>query len=123
MPKYIRTGKNNTYENVYEVISDYDELYWEVKDNSISRYSGLIPKCNVIKQSDKLEDLIDEFVIDYKDKHPFYKKPLVSVHCEIECLLKEHDLNKCDVYGAIWKQEEGLIYVAKLNDKGELKLI
>lgn len=61
------------------------------------------------KIADNIEELCDEFVY----KH--------LVFTEYEDVLKiAHD--KQFIYGAIWT-DNGLIYVAKMNKKGELELL
>ena len=68
---------------------------------------------NSIKQASTIEELCDEFVsIDYTLKNKYY-------HFNS---LEEINLIYDEVYGAIWTSK-GLIYVAKMNDKGELELI
>ena len=67
------------------------------------------------KIADTIEELCDEFVL-FRDGKPY---AIVSN--------KEHNAELAkdvwkDYYGAIWT-EKGLIYVAKINDKGELELI
>ena len=71
----------------------------------------------IISQSENLEELCDEFIYDYgKDKDRFKNDKLALK------ILKANNNEKVNIYGAIWT-ERGLIYVAKMNDKGELKLI
>lgn len=100
--KYIRTK-----DRIYDLSNKYSQTPEEVQ---IALMTGNY------KQSDTIEELCDEFVID-------------EVHY-IESSLKEIVLyEKCigkglltNIYGAIWTSK-GLIYVAKMNDKGELELI
>ena len=68
----------------------------------------------IIKQADTIEELCDEFV--YVDE-------------EIKQFLVSDDIDKAkakfynnNVYGAIWT-DKGLVYVARMNEKGELKLL
>lgn len=62
-----------------------------------------------------IEELCDELVIVFKDKRHWlvcdYETEWESVKEKTEC-----------IYGAIWT-DKGLIYVAKMNEKGELELI
>ncbi len=105
--KYIRTKNNEIYK-----VSGEEELYWVVKDKEgITEW--LIPKCNVIKQVDTIEELCDEFVIIDKSK-PF--RPELDY---TPCSYRDKNIKK---YGAIWTNK-GLIYVAKLNEKGEFELL
>ena len=101
---YIRTK-----DGVYEVkVNKYHELVY-CKNNQI------VLSCNIIKQSETLEELCDEFVG-------------VDKTCENGHQLLRAIPYKCanfwngGVYGCIWTSK-GLIYVAKMNDKGELELI
>ena len=73
------------------------------------------------KKADTIEELCDEFVVIYNESKKF-KKPFTSFYSDIIGVLKEHDLSECKIYGAIWT-DKGLIYVAKMNDKGELELL
>ena len=78
----------------------------------------------IVKQADTIEELCDEIVLKhYAEDHPaMYHR--YSVRClefaKIEA--KKWLPEKYEIYGAIWTSK-GLIYVAKLNSKGELELI
>lgn len=66
-----------------------------------------------IKQADTIEELCDEFiVIDISGKH-YHTYDLESAKQYVSIIY---------IFGAIWTSK-GLIYVAKMNDKGELVLI
>ena len=65
------------------------------------------------KIADTIEELCDEFVIWFKE----LDKPTQFRDFETTKQYK-----KAKVYGAIWT-DKGLIYVAKMNDKGELELL
>ena len=73
-----------------------------------------ITEKDIIAQADTIEELCDEFVDIYK-----YEKPDIALLRDIKFFesYKNHT-----VYGAIWTNK-GLIYVAKMNDKGELELL
>lgn len=96
--KYIRT-KDGIYEK-----AKYIYAYWENPNKN--------------KEADTIEELCDEFIIEGK------------LYCYANCYkslkhLKSsevYELDKCNVYGTIWT-DKGLIYVAKMNDEGELELI
>lgn len=67
--------------------------------------------------ADTIEELCDEFVICCEGK------PICQFACKIWNNNKMKSLsNGNDFYGAIWT-DKGLIYVAKMNDKGELELL
>ena len=69
------------------------------------------------KVADTIEELCDVFVYEQKSNHELY---------DILCKNKENDINYIkngtSIYGAIWTKK-GLIYVAKMNKKGELELL
>ena len=71
-----------------------------------------IEKCKV---ADTIEDLCDEFVCVLNEK-THWLSPFKTFE-----IAKEQD-NYTDLYGAIWTSK-GLIYVAKMNEKGELELL
>ena len=107
--KYIRT-KDGIFEN-----------NTRFNDETLRKVSnGLI---EIIKQADTIEELCDEFIIKHKyDTVLPYEivnslKPILN---GMKVYIDE--FKKSDVYGAIWT-DKGLVYVAKMNDKGELELL
>ena len=84
----------------------------------------------IIRKSENLEELCDEFVGLVKSKSNDFVIMRVMAHSlkELKESLKTELNGKIYqshydiVYGAIWCSK-GLIYVAKMNDKGELELI
>ena len=74
----------------------------------------------IVKEADTIEELCDMFVVVDNERHI----PLSNVEDTNEEWLKRvfHVSNNYVVYGAIWT-EKGLIYVAKMNDKGELEVL
>ena len=92
-----------------------------------SVWSLLIPAIDMaeepIREADTIEELCDEFVVFDKEqpngKLLYYKG---FENLKKEFIDFEKDKEKVVVYGAIWT-DKGLIYVAKMNDKGELELI
>ena len=79
-------------------------IRFNITDGCLSPYTMY----DVEKQADTIEELCDEFV------------------CEHYISANTNDLRKLRpnglIYGAIWT-DKGLIYVAKMNDKGKLELI
>ena len=59
--------------------------------------------------ADTIEELCDEFV---------FNETLIYDETEMKWLVSQG----CEVYGCIWT-DKGLIYVAKMNEKGELELL
>ena len=98
--KYIKTDNTNF---IYKFNDDADYM----------QYDNI--KGHIVKVADTIEELCDEFV------------------CVDNTCVNGHQLlraipYKCasywngGVYGAIWTSK-GLIYVAKMNEKGELELL
>lgn len=106
--RYIRTGKNH-WEGIYEVIGE-QELYYLVEDEDW-KDGSLIPKCNVVKQADNIEELCDCYSYDIETTRDY----LVAKSWKLHRLERE-------VYGCI-KTNKGLIYVAKMNENGEFELL
>ena len=71
---------------------------------------------DIIKQADTIEELCDEFVIEHNGKMCVFAKKYKETLWDIWV-----EKSKV-IYGAIWT-DKGLIYVAKLNDKGEWELL
>ena len=68
----------------------------------------------IIDQSENLEELCDRFVAKTCDITEYWvekKLECAKMYCGVET-----------IYGAIWTSK-GLIFVAKMNDKGDLGLI
>ena len=126
--KYIRTR-----ENIFEVIEETDLVYRvKAKGNPNNIYSKSKCQTDVVKSGNTIEELCDEFVALLFDDETLYECSLgyyteifkARTHC-IQSLIKNYDINMIsvrDVYGAIWT-DKGLIYVAKMNEKGELELL
>lgn len=106
--KYIRTKAGEIY--------DIDDLYIcdELNDKpyGVKNSSWVIYKESIIKQANTIKELCDEFV--YVDEE--IKQFLVSDDLDI------YKAKQLKVFGAIWT-DKGLIYVAKMNQNGELELL
>lgn len=72
------------------------------------------------KKADTIKDLCDTFVFDDGDGQPILCTYEELVYWFNHSLKEQYKVRNC--YGAIWT-DKGLIYVAKMNDKGELCLI
>ena len=94
---------------------------------------------DIIKEADTIEELCDEIVREPLYPNVVSSKPFILItkyNPITETLLiarrrileeqyrqlKLVSKGKLNIYGAIWT-DKGLIYVAKMNDKGELELI
>ena len=131
--KYIRT-KDEIY-GVYFVkdngVNIETKAYFETKDKRFFLHDFILNE-KIIKQADTIEELCDEFALFYMEtKNPTpipwatYERRGVWEK-EREHIIKEivsHPSYRQPILkGAIWT-DNGLIYVAKMNDKGELELL
>ena len=133
--KYIRTKDGS----IYEVIKENDrgfvvEDFFDTDEPPYCKSELIVVLPNwVYKQSDTIEELCDEFDIiipahiyrygiyharyegwgDFKRDWRDFKEKKGDDYRNFEIL---------GAYGAIWTSK-GLIYVAKLNEKGELELL
>lgn len=133
--KYIRT-KDGIYELMPNIEQDY-EVSFDSKTLEPAYYTinhEWVAKKDVIKQADTIEELCDLFVdttglkgiadgwrFDGYDKS---KKALwwISTSETTRYIPISEWNDKTVIKGAIWT-DKGLIYVAKMNEKGELELL
>lgn len=116
--KYIRTKDEiliapNLYDEGGAVLCSNPPQY---ETRNAKNEWGCVEVSEVIKTADTIEELCDEFVC--QENENFYwlaSRENVSFRSLPNCYCKA-------IYGAIWT-DKGLIYVAKLNDKGELELL
>ena len=108
--RYVRT-KDGVYSEKLTKIND-NKVY--VRDLCCD-YEEYTYAGEVINQADTIEELCDEFV----DEEQYY---IIKNKNLIKDIPNKSELKNHKIYGAIWTSK-GLIYVAKLNDKGELELI
>ena len=105
---YIRTKDGR--------ILDFDKL------NEVSKLSIDMEE-EPIREAKTIEELCDEFVVFDKEqpngKLLYYKG---FENLKKEFIDFEKDKEKVVVFGGIWT-DKGLIYVAKMNDGGDLELI
>lgn len=115
--RYIRT-KDGVYEvshfNAYATHKRKGETLLEGYKTSY------IKNENIINQSENLAELCDEYV--YVRNKPSLEKPLTSLIRDISIIDKVRKKSNTTVYGCIWTSK-GLIYVAKMNEKGEFELL
>lgn len=126
LEKFINEEKNTPYykDFIFEEITKDGVLKWTAvgtEQNSMEDQIGR--RCHfsatlnneVINQADTIEELCDEFVVDKFGEKDIYKEMSIG-------LIQKHIARNHKIYGAIWTYK-GLIYVAKMNDKGELELL
>ena len=113
--KYVRVYESDCYPEEYvTTYLNHCEHVANLQDAGFD-FEGCI-----IKQADTIEELCDEFVfIDefFKREHRLaYSLENALARC------KYHDVDITTLRGAIWT-DKGLIYVAKMSEKGELELL
>ena len=116
---YIRTK-----DGIYEVLSEYEPSeYTTLISNPVKAFDvkvttrtsngssiKIVYGSEVISQSESIEELCDEFV--FEETYPSgLKRHIIT-----------EDVAVGTQFGAIWT-DKGLIYVAKMNDNGELELL
>ena len=103
--KYIRTADGR----IVDTEKEYQPLEWakEARDYALTE-----------READTIEELCDEFVMVNKTKEIIDHRLVYDIDFSKDKFV----LNKYEVFGAIWT-DKGLIYVAKMNDEGNLELI
>ena len=115
--KYIRTING---------IYDVEEWFKPLENDMVYIPNEGLNK--ILNQADTIEELCDEFVwakhLDDLVFRNLYKKIDIQNKVLIGDDNKLHyqPRNELEIYGAIWT-DKGLIYVAKMNGKGELELL
>lgn len=105
-----------------------------IKYKEITGEDCFIPKNEIVDEANTIEELCDEFVDTSELKTSNTAELLYDeFDNKNKCLVyyaederRTIPLNEFDdlskIYGAIWT-DKGLIYVAKMNNKGELELL
>lgn len=127
--KYIRTPENTIEivvreENVFSnELNLWMPSYLVAKHRESNNFDYLqVYFKGDCKVGDTIEELCDEFVIKDKFTAHIIKPQELDRDCEgwTKRIGIPEGIVEC--YGAIWT-DKGLIYVAKMNDKGELELL
>lgn len=132
MNKYIRTKDGRIAEikenMIIKVSDDTTRLVYK-KEPNICVLNG---NDDIINQADTIEELCDEFVLFYKEVKSLHNIPWATYERRgiwekqrdkvINEVINHPSYKHPVLYGAIWT-EKGLIYVAKMNEKGEFKLL
>ena len=122
--KYIRT-KDGIMKIDFEIETELPIMIGiHTEECEIGEYRGI----EVLKQADTIEELCDEYVI-YAEDYGYFNPAIIHRHWvfdTIEEVKEQIELIETGIeriiYGAIWTGK-GLIYVAKMNKKGELELL
>ena len=112
---YIRT-KDGVYEVVTAERGSDNKLLYIISTSKTENTTDWVHEADVISQAEKIEELCDRFVVMDKET-----KEVISI-VSFLAYAKLWSSCKYDIYGAVWT-DKGLIYVAKMNDKGEFELI
>ena len=106
--KYIRTKDEIFTQEKYELAKIFVAT---IQDEQAKIMPINKTDFSILKQADNLEELCDVYVcVEPNGNHTILpSNSIISIIGTI-------------IYGAIWT-DKGLIYVAKINDKGELELL
>lgn len=115
MKYYIRVK-----ETIFEVVGENTKtLIVRAKGNPNHLYNKSRIQTEILQQADTIEELCDEYCLKGSDG-----TRLVYNRSDFADLKKNILSNNgwTEIYGAIWTPK-GLIYVAKMNEDGELVLL
>lgn len=114
--KYIRM-KDGIFEII--LISPLGFVRIDKRDGT---YPDVFEK-DIINQVDTIEELCDEFIFDlYGNHRRCHYSPNTKTWVDEESGFDLYEGFVKTIKGAIWT-DKGLIYVAKMNNKGELELL
>ena len=114
----VMCGTEQEFKNLCE--KNFDCYYTDtIKQAIYSRRNGIGIMLPYTKSADAIEELCDWYVTVWsKDGHTEYCTYYDLDRDLFQSLIRA----KFTVYGAIWT-DKGLIYVAKMNEKGEFELL
>ena len=116
--KYIRTKDNR----ICKIISEAKEDFWKnyniamLVENNEGKFYLIKEELEGSTQAEAIEELCDEAVFFDKDNKPHYKSQEGNVWYLGASIFT--DTLRFGIF-----TNKGLIYVAKMNDKGELELL
>lgn len=115
---YIRT-KDGIYEVVTAERGSDNKLLYIISTSKTENITDWVHEAGILKQSETIEELCDEFVCYFeifnRSYYFIYKNSYDELKRDVQTI-------QYSAYGAIWTSK-GLIFVAKMNDKGDLELI
>ena len=113
MSKYIRTNDNifdmERFKN--QTPPSENNFMWLIDKKKECDYTIRVK--DIIKEANTIEELCEEFVMV---NNSCFTKPQIIDFIHLDMYKGE------TIYGAIWTNK-GLLYVAKLNEKGDLEMI
>lgn len=119
--KYVRTKDGRIIK-----IGDQTDVGYEKGTFEVHNKAGIVASyepIEILKQADTIVELCDGYVIE----HPinafkfFYSKEDIQ-KCLFNTCLRMFNLSELKVYGLV-RTDKGLIYVAKMNEKGVMELL
>ena len=117
--KYIRTKDGRIYDvkkySRLDIDDDGNYHLWHKPEFSCL-YHIDIDKEDIVKISDTIEELCDEFVIVLGNGLHRFVRRLSGQGKGGITWYRQRNYKIVNIYGAIWT-DKGLIYVAKMNDK------
>lgn len=114
----------DTKENVLKAHRNQEDRNCCCIDNDIfydyCYEDGTLWEYEIVKQADTIEELCDEFVLTWACQKRLHNtlQEAKYWHSHLRKEIKHLGI----VYGAIWT-DKGLIFVARMNEKGELELL
>ena len=121
--KYIRT-KDGIFEKTEWQCDLSGEMFLVKANNKFGNESVFVDE--ILKQADTIEELCDEFVIYQLWTKSYYigTKAVGSIKSNIESkYYLSMGYENPVVYGAIWVENKGLIFVARMNNEGVMELL
>ena len=119
--KYIRTKDGHVFEAEKDLW-----LYGRSRVEAVIDMQGNVidvtSQDNILKEADTIEELCDAFVKKSKEQGNDYFVIDTDANIVFDRKYRKTDLTNYNHYGAIFT-EQGLIYVAKINEKGEWELL
>lgn len=116
--KYVRTKDGKIYDSLALRV---DEIVYKDEQGKWCReYRTVDPLKKVLKTADTIEELCDELVFD--NVYHSRMTPSAMHTKENQEVIKSYLKQNIVCYGAIWT-DKGLIFVAKMNNKGVLELL
>lgn len=116
--RYIKL--KNGIIDVYSKFGFNEKYCDEHEDKFEEEFAKYAINKHVIKRSNNIEELCDQFV--FVDDFYLHEHRVCHSFENAIALSKKHNVDIKTFRGAIWT-DKGLIYVAKMNDKGELELL
>lgn len=111
--KYIRTK-----DDILLFGGTHDKGKVIVGKKDINNFGFCFDKKDIVNRADTIKELCDRFVVYVEDLDTY----LIFDYYDEACSYVDALEYECKLFGVI-EIDKGLIYVAKMNDKGELELI